>query len=599
MKSLTMWLRRLVALAMLAAFITLFTFLPWHLAKHLAPLAKVQFVPAVLAMGAAAAAILVATVLAGRWYCSVLCPLGLLQDVAWRLGGAKPFAALRKAKGFIKAKKAQLAIRLAALLVFIASGVAGLGYAWLEPYGIFGRVMTLPLFACTLGLAIFVFALWQGRVWCNWICPVGTLLGFLSRLAPLKLKIDSSKCIACRKCERGCRAAAIEIKPHGQGGAIDATKCVQCLDCTAACPKAAIVRIGAKSEVAAAEPEPQGMTRRSFLIGATATALAANATDEKTVDGGFAEVSMPGIDVRESALKPAGAHSLKNFASKCVGCQLCVRACPNHVLRPSMRLDDFMQPEMAFDKGFCTPDCTRCSQVCPAGAIEPLTVEEKATTHIGTAVWHKDRCLAATEGVNCRACYRHCPVHAIKRIDVDGAKIPVVDPIACVGCGACEHVCPARPMPAMTVKPLERHRETRRSGEADVLAEARFLLKSGKACVVIKNGVIVHAAEGRGIKPLLDMLDGSTADLFKDAWVVDKVIGRAAAAVCIVGGAKRVFGEIVSEGGKALLEKHSIEVAAGEFVPAIFNRDRSGSCPLDGRVQDLDNPREMVERLRS
>jgi formate hydrogenlyase subunit 6/NADH:ubiquinone oxidoreductase subunit I len=120
-----------------------------------------------------------------------------------------------------------------------------------------------------------------------------------------------------------------------------------------------------------------------------------------------------------------------------------------------------MQPEMAFDKGYCTVDCTRCGQVCPAGAITEILPDMKTNIHIGEATWHGDRCIAATEGVNCTACFRHCPVKAIVRTKgSNGAMIPVVDADKCIGCGACEHVCPARPMPAMTVKAYEQHRDT-------------------------------------------------------------------------------------------------------------------------------------------
>lgn len=327
--------------------------------------------------------------------------------------------------------------------------------------------------------------------------------------------------------------------------------------------------------------------------------VALNAAEEKTVDGGYADITSPGIDKRNASLKPAGSLSIANFRSKCVGCQLCVRECPNRVLRPSMRLKDFMQPEMAFDKGFCTTDCTRCSEVCPAGAITPISPEEKIHTHIGHAVWHKDRCLAATDGVNCTACFRHCPVNAIKRVPgEDGALIPVVDTFACIGCGACEHVCPARPMPGMTVKAFERHRSARPMGEGDALAAARESIeKRGAACVVIKSGIIESVKRGRGVSPLLEVLDEKPA-LLKGAWVVDKVIGRAAAAICAVGGVERVYALTASTDAIAFLAAHGIKCETDAEVPRIMNRDKSGLCPMEQACEGLDDPERVVEALR-
>ncbi len=196
----------------------------------------------------------------------------------------------------------------------------------------------------------------------------------------------------------------------------------------------------------------QGMTRRMFLA-AGAGASAAAAAD-KLVDGGFAAVSEPGRPERARPVVPAGAGSLRAFRLRCVGCQLCVRACPHKVLRPSLRGGGFLQPEMGFERGYCRPGCSRCGEVCPAGAIAPVAREAKLHTHVGYAVWHRDRCLAETEGVKCSACERHCPVKAIRLVK----GVPVVDAAACIGCGACENLCPARPMPGMTVEGCEVHR---------------------------------------------------------------------------------------------------------------------------------------------
>lgn len=207
------------------------------------------------------------------------------------------------------------------------------------------------------------------------------------------------------------------------------------------------------------------LTRRSFLITSTAAAAAAAAkAAEKTTDGGFAEVSNPGIPARRHHVLPPGASSETAFKRKCVGCQLCVKACPNKVLRPS-KGRDFPRPEMGFDKGWCRSECVKCSEVCPAGAIRRIDIKEKKNIRTGCAVFDKQACIAANEGTHCTVCSRHCPQKAITLIPLDpknpsGASIPVVDQAKCTGCGACEHLCPARPMPGLHVEGYTEHRET-------------------------------------------------------------------------------------------------------------------------------------------
>jgi len=467
MRKTALWIRRIVALAVFVAFVALFSGLEWRYVSRLAPLAKLQFAPAALAGNfVIAVAILFVTQIVGRIYCSVLCPLGLMQDVGGALGrvvrrivrrpvGAAPSLAVRCA---------QAVVRHVVLVAVVVALALGMGFPWLEPYGIFGRAFVLWSGVAMASVIFLIAAAGRGRAWCGWVCPVGTFLGLLSRLSPFRPKIDASACVGCRKCERRCKAGAIAIAGRGEGGKVDASLCVDCLDCVAECPTGAIAlgRI-AKSHAPKEGQSGDGLTRKGFIVGTAAAGatLAAEASpDEKTVDGGFAEVTPPGVDTRNLPLRPAGSHSLAMFRIRCVACQLCVKACPNHVLRPSKRGKDFMQPEMAFDKGYCTVDCTKCGEVCPAGAIEAVPQSMKSKIHIGEAAWHKDRCIAATEGVNCTACFRHCPVGAITRIDGEnGAKIPVIDVEKCIGCGACEHVCPSRPLPAMTVTAYERHCE--------------------------------------------------------------------------------------------------------------------------------------------
>ena len=208
------------------------------------------------------------------------------------------------------------------------------------------------------------------------------------------------------------------------------------------------------------------MNRREFIIGGAT--LAAGALEAKTTDGGFAAVSWPARRKKDIPVLPRGAHGSKRFASKCVGCSLCATACPSKCLRPSPSPSRFGRVELDFRYGWCKPECSKCAEVCPAGAIEKFPDGAKPVVRTGYAVWSKDLCLRTSEGVNCHACRKHCPAKAVKLI---GDAI-IVDRDACIGCGACEHYCPARPDTAIRVEGLEVHRETRPVSEAEV-AEAR------------------------------------------------------------------------------------------------------------------------------
>ena len=331
-----------------------------------------------------------------------------------------------------------------------------------------------------------------------------------------------------------------------------------------------------------------GATRRETLKGVAVLAVA-----DKLTDGGLAGVSLPGSPEREQPVLPPGAGSRQKFALKCAACQLCVVNCPGGCLKPSTKLRTFGQPEMDFRRGYCISTCVKCGQVCPEGAIANLQDVMRKDVHMGHAEWKKDLCIRTTEHVECTACVRKCPVRAIHLV----AGFPVVDRDACIGCGACEHVCPARPMPAIFVQGHEVQRVVRRLSEADLVLEMKSLVDGGKACVVAKGGVIVRQLEGRGVKPIVDELTRDPK-AFEGAVAYDKVVGRAAAAVYVVGRARKVAADVMSEDAVKLLEANGIAAEPLKTVPQIINRAKTGVCPMEQAVSGLQKPEDMVNTLR-
>ncbi len=213
------------------------------------------------------------------------------------------------------------------------------------------------------------------------------------------------------------------------------------------------------------------MNRREFILLSSAAAVGSAACaggekatgrtvekmTEKTTDGGFAPVSWAERERKNPPVLPAGAGGAARFAATCVGCGLCAAACPSKCLNPSTALGRFGQVELDFRYGWCRQTCVRCGEVCPAGAIARIGFADKRTTRVGHAVWRRNLCLRTTEGVECHACEKHCPVKAVSIV----GGLPVVNREKCIGCGACEHYCPARPRTAMHVQGFKKHRAVR------------------------------------------------------------------------------------------------------------------------------------------
>ena len=529
---------RKLRIAAAAVFFTLITLLLLDFtgALHLwlGWMAKIQFLPAVLALNlAVVVGLALLTLLLGRVYCSVICPLGVFQDlVSWLSGRRK---GKKNRFGFTREHKW---LRYGMLVLFIVLMVAGLNAVaiLIAPYSAWGRIATsllaplygwgnnllaaisahygsyafyptdvyiksLPVFivAAVTFIIIGVLAWRGGRTWCNNICPVGTVLGLISRFAIFRPTIDTTQCINCGICGKRCKASCIDTQHH----AIDYSRCVACFDCLENCHSGAIKyrfaykRSGADGSLrkepfsatgansrSGAEPRAvsgEGAffsdrdgnrsgaakpdeTRRAFVTGLALVAGAATVEAKKQkVAEGLAALEGKQAPPRETLPVPAGALSRKHFYQHCTGCQLCVSKCPEGILQPSARLATLMQPEMHFDQGFCRIDCNRCSQVCPTGAIQPVdSAADKSAIQIGHAVVIHDNCIVNRDGVNCGNCARHCPTGAITLVPKEEGsrlRLPAVNTQQCIGCGACEFHCPARPVSAIYVEGHEVHKE--------------------------------------------------------------------------------------------------------------------------------------------
>lgn len=440
--------------------------------------------------GAGFVFVLLLTLFVGRLYCSTICPLGIMMDIICflrRKFGGKPRRRYRTPQTLVRW------FFLGGTLLFFMSGTMLL-VNLLDPFSIFGRIAiaifrplviignncmvwvlesfgsyALPPFqfnGVQLGMLVFStmfagFIVWialtRDRLYCNMICPVGTLLGFFSRTAIFRISINEDLCNSCGNCQKHCGSDCIDAINK----IIDYSRCVACFNCIDACPGGAVsFRSGIKGkEQLASNEEPDGSRRRFLVSIGILTALLPRTAHGQTP----IKITVPNkikIPARPHPILPPGARGLDHYIHSCTACHACVGRCPSQVLQPSLfgyGAAGLFMPHLDPEAGFCNLNCNLCSEICPSGAITPFTLEEKKRIQVGVAEFVRDNCIVVLQGTACAACSEHCPTKAVDMVSEGKLKVPKMDQDICIGCGACEHVCPAKPNKAIYVKPHSIH----------------------------------------------------------------------------------------------------------------------------------------------
>jgi len=410
--------------------------------------------------------ILIFAAIFGRFFCGWICPLGSLNHFLGRVR-SQPAAARIHSNRSKKWQAAKYYLLIAGLMAALFR-VNLLG--WIDPFSWMLRsaglsflpavaskkyaVVSMPHYGLNLALgaaflALLAMNLRIPRFWCRALCPLGALLGLASRWSPVRLRKDASTCNQCARCQLDCQGGD---NPIG-GAEWLKSECHLCLNCVSACPHGSLqFQFSGERQ----SPAPTYLDRRKTLAALVAGAVAAPLLRAQ-------RLLQPNRN--KQVLRPPGAVNESAFLSRCIRCGECMRVCPNHALQATFTeagVEGIWTPVLTPRIGYCEPHCVLCSEVCPSGAIQELTVEKKgwvagskagAPVRIGTAVYNKNICLPWARLEECGVCLEWCPVEP-KAIVVEPAlsagpdgktlamQRPRIDASRCIGCGACEFACP-------------------------------------------------------------------------------------------------------------------------------------------------------------
>lgn len=351
--------------------------------------------------------LVVTTLLFGRIYCSLICPLGILQEIITLISG----------KDNEKQPNYPVKYFIMALTFGFLIGGSTLLIRYSDPYTFFGSALTFSIVGLVAIVIIGLIAFFKNRFFCTDICPVGAVLGLLSKISLFKLYIDKNECLSCGMCERSCPSGCIDSSEEE----IENETCIKCFKCMNKCPKDAI-KFGIKPK----EYVQFNPTRRGFI-----TASAAVLVLGAMVKAGI-EISKNTAKTLKNIILPAGSVNEKRMLNECLNCNLCVNACPNKIIKKADKEFAAVHIDYLSGEKFCKFDCNACAKVCPSGAIKKISLEEKQKTRIAMAVINEEKCN------NCGICNLECPVNAISKNEKGK---PIIDASKCIGCGACKKAC--------------------------------------------------------------------------------------------------------------------------------------------------------------